>query len=294
MKALISTLIVIGLSVGVVVGITKSYYINPGNVGVLIYKGGQNTKGVSEAPLTPGWGFRKLFTEGVEEYPTYLQTAIWTKSKTEGSVDDDSITVNSKEGVPVNIDVSVSYTLNSAKVPDIYVKYRSNIGTIQKSFLRQSVRQNVQDVFGGYSVEDIYGPKKQEIASLIQSKLIDSIGKDGFEFQQFTINETRLPNNIMDSINQKIQAGQDALKAEQTLKRIEIEAQQKVAEAKGNSEARIANAKAEAEAIKIQAEAVTSQGGADYVKLKAIEKWNGSVPSQMIPGSTVPFINLNQ
>ena len=34
-------------------------------------------------------------------------------------------------------------------------------------------------------------------------------------------------------------------------------------------------------------------GGADYVKLKAIEKWNGTVPTQMIPGSTVPFINLN-
>jgi regulator of protease activity HflC (stomatin/prohibitin superfamily) len=270
----------------------KVYYINPGNVGVLIFKGGQNTKGVSDTPLTPGWGFRKLFTEEVKEYPTFLQTAIWTKSSIEGSKNDDSITANSTEGVPVNIDVSVSYTLNPAKVPDIYVKYRSAIDGIQNTFLRQSIRQAVQDTFGSYTVEDIYGPKKQEMAVKILSKLTDGVGQDGFNFTQFTINEVRLPANIMASINQKIQAGQDALKAEQTLKRIQIEAEQKIAEAKGTSEARIANAKAEAEAIRIQAEAIQSQGGADYVQLKSIEKWNGILPTQMIPGSTVPFINL--
>lgn len=293
MKELITTLIIIGLVIVGLVAFTKSYYISPGNVGVLIYKGGQNQKGVSEVPLVPGWGFRKLFVEGVQEYPTFLQTAIWTKTSTEGSEEDDSLTVNSKEGVAVNIDISVSYTLEASKVPDIYVKYRSDIDGIQKTFLRQSVRQAVQDTFGFYSVEDIYGPKKQEIAGKVQSQLIDGVGKDGFNFQQFTINEVRLPENIMASINKKIQAGQEALQSEQKLKQIEVEAQQRIAEANGNAEARITNAKAEAESIKIQAEAIQSQGGADYVKLKAIEKWNGTVPTQMIPGSTVPFINLN-
>lgn len=51
---------------------------------------------------------------------------------------------------------------------------------------------------------------------------------------------------------------------------------------------------AEAEAIRIQAEAITSQGGAEYVQLQAIAKWNGTVPSTMVPGATVPFINLNR
>lgn len=294
MNKIIAAIIVAILVVLLFVGIAKVYYINPGNVGVLIYKSGQNAKGVSDKPLTPGWGFRKLFTEDVQEYPTFLQTAIWTKSAKEGNTDDESITANSKEGVPVNIDISMSYTLESIKVPDIYVKYRSNIDNIQKTYLRQSARQAIQDTFGGYSVEDIYGPKKQEIATAILSKLTDGVGKDGFNFQQFTINEVRLPENIMVAINKKIQAGQEALQAEQTLKKIEIEAQQRVAEANGNAEARLTNAKAEAEAIKIQAEAIQSQGGADYVQLKAIEKWNGDVPTQMVPGSAVPFINLTK
>lgn len=292
MKGLIAFLIGVAMIIGVSTFFTKIYYISPGNVGVLIQKGGQSAKGVSETPIQPGWGFRKLFTEDVKEYPTFLQTAIWTKSTSEGEATDQSITANSREGVAVNLDVSVSYTLVASKVPDLYVKYRSDIGSIQATYLRQSVRQALQNTLGDYSVEDIYGPKKQEIASKVQQALLDGVGKDGFEFTQFTINEIRLPDQVMASINQKIQAGQDALKAEQILKQKTIEAQQKVAEAKGNADARLTNAKAEAEAIKIQAAAIQSQGGADYVQLKAIEKWDGKLPTNQVPGSAVPFLTL--
>ena len=52
--------------------------------------------------------------------------------------------------------------------------------------------------------------------------------------------------------------------------------------------------KAQAETIRIQAEAINSQGGTDYVALQAIKQWNGVLPVQMIPGGTVPFINLTK
>lgn len=53
---------------------------------------------------------------------------------------------------------------------------------------------------------------------------------------------------------------------------------------------KVEQAKAEAEAIRIQAEAITQQGGADYVRLKAIEKWQGNVPTTMIPDAAIPFV----
>ena len=47
--------------------------------------------------------------------------------------------------------------------------------------------------------------------------------------------------------------------------------------------ARIIEAEANAKAIKIQAEAVQTQGGADYIKLQWIKevgsKWNGILPT---------------
>jgi len=56
----------------------------------------------------------------------------------------------------------------------------------------------------------------------------------------------------------------------------------------------VATATADATAIAIQAKAVTSQGGKDYVQLKAIEKWDGHLPSQMVPGGAVPCIDLTK
>ena len=62
--------------------------------------------------------------------------------------------------------------------------------------------------------------------------------------------------------------------------RIRVEAQQK-----------IAMAEAEARTIQIQAQAIKEQGGAEYVQLKAIEKWNGELPQ--VNGGATPFINFN-
>lgn len=292
--SIIAVIVFIALLITGIVVTSKMYYIEPGNVGVLVYKAGQNAKGVDDKPLTPGRGFRELFSEDVVEYPVYLQTAIWTKSPTEGSTEDQSITANSKEGMAVNIDTTLSYTLEPAKIPDLYVKFRTGIGVIQATYIRQSVRQAIQDVFGSYSAEDIYWPKKQEIIGKIQASLVKKLGTDGINIQQYTINETRLPQQIIEAINAKMASSQNAGKAEQELRTIKIQAEQAVAKAKWDAEARVAAAKAEAEAIRISAEAIRSQGGVEYVNLKAIEKWDGKLPAQMIPGQTVPFINLNK
>jgi uncharacterized membrane protein YqiK len=82
-------------------------------------------------------------------------------------------------------------------------------------------------------------------------------------------------------------AQQSALKAENDLQRIKTEAEQ-----------RVAQAKAEAEAIKVQSEAANND---KYINLKAlevqraaIEKWNGVLPSQMVPNASLPFINLTK
>ena len=49
------------------------------------------------------------------------------KSSQEGSKEDESITANTKEGLAVNMDVSISYTLDPNRIPDLYVKYRAEI-----------------------------------------------------------------------------------------------------------------------------------------------------------------------
>ena len=82
------------------------------------------------------------------------------------------------------------------------------------------------------------------------------------------------------AIEEKVIATQAKLKAEQDLARIEVEAKQTIAKAEGR-----------AKAIQIETQAINSQGGANYVQLKAIEKWDGNLPNVM-SGNSTPFINI--
>ncbi len=74
----------------------------------------------------------------------------------------------------------------------------------------------------------------------------------------------------------------------QVLAQREIEAQQKVATAKGEAESILVVAQGQAKANNALAQSITSI----LVQYKSIEKWNGILPQ--VSGSAVPFINLGK
>lgn len=87
--------------------------------------------------------------------------------------------------------------------------------------------------------------------------------------------------NYNQAIEQKQVFEQNAQKAQNDLARIEIEAKQKIAQAN-----------AEAQSIKIQLEAIKSNGGKEYIQKLAIERWNGELPTYMGGNAPMPFLNI--
>ena len=150
----------------------------------------------------------------------------------------------------------------------------------ESTIIAPAIQESVKAGTAKFIAQDLI-VKRPELRDAIKKEL--SIKLDGryIMIDEFSIVNLDFSKEYNKAIEEKQVAEQNALKAENDLKRVEFEADQ-----------RVAQAKAEAEAIRIQAEAITSQGGKDYVNLKAIEAWNGELPKQMIPGSTVPFINL--
>ena len=116
-------------------------YINPGHVGIVIHRTGG---GVDATPWEPGLHVRNPLTTGVEEYPIFMQTLVLTRGSTDGSSGNDEINVNSVEGQPVSLDVAMSFELNKTKVPTLYSTFRTDIGTIQHTYVKQSIRQALQ------------------------------------------------------------------------------------------------------------------------------------------------------
>jgi len=120
-------------------------YVNPGYVGIVIHRAGG---GVDSKPLGPGLHMRNPLTTGIEEYPIFMQTLILTKGSTEGSINNDEINVNSKEGQPLSLDVSMSFELDADKAPYLYTSFRRDIASIQHTYVKQSIRQALQEVIG--------------------------------------------------------------------------------------------------------------------------------------------------
>src|SRR5260370_8444628 len=93
---------------------------------------------------------------------------------------------NSKEGMEIFVDVSLSYAIEAAKAPDFYVKYRlADMESFTHGILRDVVRNSLNEVALTYVVEDIYGEKKAEFLSKVQAKIEQKLSPVGVNVQQF-------------------------------------------------------------------------------------------------------------
>jgi len=272
--------------IGVMLVLAALITIHPGHVGVSVKKCGDG--GVSSNPIPTGYYWRSLFCEDVVEYPISVQTLVLSKNPHEGQPIDESITVTSSEGLPVNLDVSLSFTIDPVKVPTIYTKYRNGIDMIAHNFIRQTIREGGQSVFAQFTAEQLYSTKREESRVEVQRFLTQRLGSEGFVIQQFTVNETRVPEAVVQAINAKVAMIQESQKAEAQVRKAEAEAKQRVAQAQGEAEAKRLSADAEAYFNKTVAASITPA----YVEYKALERWRGELPRMMGAGA-VPFVNLS-
>lgn len=72
----------------------------------------------------------------------------------------------------------------------------------------------------------------------------------------------------------------------------QAEADSKLAEAKADAEATRLRGEAEADAIKARAQALASNQ--NLVELTKAERWDGTLPTTMLPNSALPFIDATK
>jgi regulator of protease activity HflC (stomatin/prohibitin superfamily) len=260
---------------------TAMTYINPGHVGIVIHRVGG---GVDPTPLSPGIHARNPLTTGVEEYPTFMQTVVLNRSASDGA--NDEINVNSVEGQPLSLDVTMSFELDPSKVPALYSTFRTDIATIQHTYVKQAIRQSLQEVVGNEEIAAIIGPKKAETVGRVTRLLEQRLSGYGILVKQFTINELRAPASVMEAINQKNVMQQQALTAQNELQKNQFQAQGDSIKAAGRAKAILAEAEAQAKANRLLAESITPT----LVQYEMSKRWNGQMPQ--VTGNAMPMIQL--
>ena len=258
-------------------------YINPGHVGIVIHRAGG---GVDPHPLGPGVHTRVPFATGIEEYPVFLKTVVLTRSSGEGSASNDEINVNSVEGQPLSLDVSLSFELDPSRTPNLYSTFRTDIEQITHGFVKQAIRQSLQEVVGTEPIADIIGPKKAEATNRARALISQRLQPYGFEVKQFTINELRAPPAVMEAINQKNVMQQQALTAQNELQKNTFQAQGDSIKAAGRAKAIMAEAEAQARANQLLSQSITP----NLVQYELTKKWNGQMPQ--VTGGATPLLQL--
>jgi prohibitin 2 len=178
----------------------------------------------------------------------------------------------------VHTNIVVNYRLDGAKVAHVYKEFGLEL---EDKILLPAVNESFKAVTAHYNSEELV-TKRDEVSHAIHEQLQSKVAKYGLIVSEISLVNFGFSKEYQQAIEQKVIATQQKLKAEQDLARIQVEAEQNIAKAKGD-----------AEAIRIQAQAIQNQGGKDYVQLKAIEKWNGALPTYMM-GNATPMINLSK
>lgn len=215
--------------------------------------------------MNPGLNFKIPLVQNVKSINVQTQSLQVDKSE-----------AYSKDLQIVVIHSVINYNAIPERVGEFYQQYDAAFDNLLIPRLEAAVKQTVAK----YTAEELL-QKRGEVQEEIEKNFSANV-PNVVQITKYSLVNEQFSQAFEEAIEKKQVAQQDAERAQNELKKVQIEAEQ-----------RVAQAKAEAEAIKIQAEAIQQQGGQAYVQLQAISKWDGKLPQQMIPGSAVPFINLN-
>jgi regulator of protease activity HflC (stomatin/prohibitin superfamily) len=270
-------LVILGLVVLSLVGVSSCERIDAGHVGVKVDMYGTG-KGVNDVTEVTGWVFYNPISTKIYEFPTFIQHKEY--------VGDNSFIVNSKDGSEFSVSPIMNYSVQREKVPAIFAKYRRSLEQIEEGFLKTAVYDAFRLATNKYTADDLISNRalfEIEVRKLLDNQLL----AEGFVINQFTSNLV-YPNTFKKSIEAKNNAVQAALMAENKVKQAEAEAKIKIAKANGDAEALLANARAEAESNRLRQQTLTPM----LLQQQWIEKWKGNVPTTQLGANTQVLYGL--
>ena len=183
----------------------------------------------------------------------------------------------SKDLQSVEAEVALNFSVDPKKIVDLY----QTVGEeFKERIIAPVLQEAIKAVTAKYTAEELI-TKRGQVSNDIRAMLTEKLSPRGIMAEDFNIVNFNFSDSFNEAIERKVTAEQNALASKNKLEQTKYEAEQRIATAKG-----------EAEAIRIQSEAIQSQGGANYVQLQAIKQWNGVLPATFIPGQSVPFVNL--
>ncbi len=266
-------IVLIGIILLIVIGVVASAsvsIVDAGFRGVLLK---WNAVDLTSPPLEEGLHFVTPFQDSVVQME--VRTLKFVKSTSSASQDLQT----------VSTEITVNYQPNPNSVNTLYKEVGLDY---ENRIITPTVEEVVKQVTANYNAEELI-TKRPLVKSDIEAEISTRLNDFNINTEIVSITDFQFSALFASAIESKVEAEQKAFKAENDLKRIEVEARQQAAQAEGIAQANIAEANGEAQAIKIINEALASNP--NYLEWLKTQQWDGKLPLVVGEGGT-PFIAI--
>jgi regulator of protease activity HflC (stomatin/prohibitin superfamily) len=208
--------------------------IRPGEVGVKQRLGKIEDRALPEGPRT-----FNPFTTSIATLPTRtVNMEIRTN-------------LPSKEGLTIATEISILYRLKASDAPTILRDLGRNY---ENEVILPVFRSAAADVTARFLAKDMHSGERAIIEKAISDQMASILEERGILVENVLLKSIQLPQGLSRSIEQKLQAEQDAQRLEFVKQQEEREAERRTIQAKGDRDAAIIDAEAEKRRIEIEAE----------------------------------------
>jgi regulator of protease activity HflC (stomatin/prohibitin superfamily) len=187
---------------------------------------------------------------------------------------------SSKDLQVVTTEVSLNYQLEGSKVGETYRNMRQEY---ENRVIQPFIQEAVKSTTANFDAEQLI-TQRPRVKAELQDLITKRLAPLGIGVVELSITDFRFTQVFQDSIEAKVKAVQQALEAENALRRVGFEAQQA-----------IVKATAEAKGLELQKVQITAQLldlRRIEVQGRAVEKWNGVMPTVVTSGGPVPMLDV--
>lgn len=167
----------------------------------------------------------------------------------------------SKEGLTVNSEISILYKLKPNELANI-LQYTGL--QFEETLIKPVFRSAAADICANYFAKDMHSNKRSIIEKDIRARMMEVLESRGFIIEQVLLKSIALPAGLSKSIEEKLQAEQEAQRMEFVKDKERLEAERKLIQAEGDKNSRIIAAEAVKRVTEIEA-----LGRANAIKTEA-------------------------
>ena len=257
------------------------FTIDQGERGVILHNGAV----VGEAE--PGLHFKMPIITSIVKISVQVQKEAFEKT----AAGDNRLQAYSRDQQPATIGMAVNYHVTDASA--VYAQYGS-LENMKSRVINSRTFEQMKNVFGRFDAADAIQKRatlNAEVFAAIRGAVTGPVVIDSVQIEDISFSQ-----QYESAVEARMQATVKQQQAEADKQKRIIDADAKAYEVKAGADAKAhqieVEGKAEAGAIQARGDALRNNPG--LPTLVASEKWNGVLPTTMVPGGALPFLNLGK